>query len=84
MTTRQEPNPYVMLLNQVLNLIQDLRISASGLLFSAFSRRIFHPRPQDGVFRCAFNKFIQILEEDCQKLRQILSRQFAIEESFHN
>lgn len=29
-------------------------------------------------------KFIQILEEDCRKLRQILSGQFAIEESFHN
>jgi anaerobic ribonucleoside-triphosphate reductase len=26
------------------------------MLFSAFGRDIFHPRPQDGVFRCAFNK----------------------------
>ena len=33
-------------------------VSASGLIFSAFDRRIFHPRPQDGVFRCAFNKLI--------------------------
>jgi len=31
-------------------------VSASGLLFSAFSRHTFHPRPQDGVFRCDFNK----------------------------
>jgi len=26
------------------------------LVFSAFSRRIFHPRPQEGVFRREFNK----------------------------
>jgi hypothetical protein len=32
------------------------------LLFSAFSRRIFHPRPQDGVFRCAFNKTLDLFE----------------------
>jgi hypothetical protein len=31
-------------------------VSASGLLFSAFGRHIFHPRPQDGVFRCDLNK----------------------------
>jgi len=24
--------------------------------FSAFGRRTFHPRPQDGVFRCGLNK----------------------------
>jgi len=29
--------------------------------FSAFSRRIFHPRPQEGVFRCDFNKLTQDL-----------------------
>ncbi len=29
-------------------------------------------------------KFIQILEEDCRKLRQILSGQFAIEKGFHH
>jgi hypothetical protein len=28
--------------------------------FSAFSRRIFHPRPQEGVFRCDFNKIIKV------------------------
>jgi hypothetical protein len=31
--------------------------------FSAFSRRIFHPRPQEGVFRCDFNKIYIHLEE---------------------
>jgi hypothetical protein len=31
-------------------------VSASGLFFSAFGRRTFHPRPQDGVFRCDLNK----------------------------
>ena len=31
-------------------------VSASSLLLSAFSRYTFHPRPQDGVFRCGFNK----------------------------
>src|SRR4030042_6696078 len=46
MTKRQEPNPLVML-NSFQHLI---------CFFSAFVRRIFHPRPQDGVFRCAFNK----------------------------
>ena len=45
MTKRPEPNRHVM------NLFQHL-----VCLFSAFSRRIFHPRPQEGVFRCDFNK----------------------------
>ena len=35
----------------MLNLFQHLIC-----LFSAFSRYTFHPRPQDGVFRCGFNK----------------------------
>jgi len=48
MTKTPEPNPLVML------------VSASGWLFSAFSRRIFHPRPQEGVFRCDLNKIIGI------------------------
>jgi hypothetical protein len=30
--------------------------------FSAFSRRIFHPRPQEGVFRCDFNKGVLTIE----------------------
>jgi hypothetical protein len=46
MTKRPEPNRHVM-----LNLFQHL-----VCLFSAFSRRIFHPRPQEGVFRREFNK----------------------------
>jgi hypothetical protein len=29
-------------------------VSASDQVFSAFSRHTFHPRPQDGVFRCDF------------------------------
>ena len=36
-------------------------VSASGLLFSAFDRRTFHPRPQDGVFRYDLNKIVLIL-----------------------
>jgi len=31
-------------------------VSASGLPFFAFGRHTFHPRPQDGVFRCDLNK----------------------------
>src|SRR4030042_986654 len=46
MTKRPEPNRHVM-----LNLFQHL-----VYFFSAFSRRTFHPRPQDGVFRCGLNK----------------------------
>jgi hypothetical protein len=46
MTKRPEPNRHVM-----LNLFQHL-----VCLFSAFSKRIFHPRPEEGVFRCEFNK----------------------------
>jgi len=57
MTKRQEPNPHAMLVNHAL--LKNRVVSASGLLFSAFSRRIFHPRPQDEVFRCTFNKFRQ-------------------------
>jgi len=41
-----DPNPVVM-----LNLFQHLI-----KVFSAFGRRTFHPRPQDGVFRCDLNK----------------------------
>jgi len=37
-------------------------VSASGLLFSAFSRHTFYPRPQDGVFRCDFNNAKEILK----------------------
>jgi len=55
MTKRQEPNPHVMLVNHAL--LKNRVGSASGLLFFAFSRRIFHPRPQGGVFRYAFNKW---------------------------
>jgi hypothetical protein len=43
-----------MLLN--LGLMKIRLVSASGMLFSAFGRRIFHPRPQDGVLRYASNK----------------------------
>jgi len=46
-------------------------ISASGLLFSAFGRSIFHPRPQDGVFRCGFNKTKRI--EECEDSDGIMS-----------
>jgi len=53
MTARPEPNHLVML---NLGLMKIRLVSASGMLFSAFGRHIFHPRPQDGVFRCAFNK----------------------------
>ena len=35
-------------------------VSASSLLFSAFGRHIFHPHPQDGVLRCAFNKIEEV------------------------
>ncbi len=31
--------------------------------FSAFGRHTFHPRPQDGVFRCDLNKFHVIFIE---------------------
>ena len=48
MTKRPEPNCHVM-----LNLFQHL-----VCFFSAFSRRTFHPRPQDGVFRCNLNNFM--------------------------
>jgi len=50
---KRDPNHLVML---NLGLMEIRLVSASGVLFSAFGRRIFHPRPQDGVFRCAFNK----------------------------
>jgi hypothetical protein len=53
MTKRSEPNRHVM-----LNLFQHL-----VCLFSAFSRRIFHPRPQEGVFRCEFNKILSHIEK---------------------
>jgi hypothetical protein len=53
MTKKRDPN-YPVMLN--LGLMEIRLVSASGLLFSAFDRCIFHPRPQDGVFRCAFNK----------------------------
>jgi hypothetical protein len=46
MTKKGDPNPVVM-----LNLFQHL-----VKIFSAFGRRTFHPRPQDGVFRCDFYK----------------------------
>jgi hypothetical protein len=46
MTKRAETNSHVM-----LNLFQHL-----VYFFSTFSRRTFHPRPQDGVFRCGLNK----------------------------
>jgi hypothetical protein len=42
----REPNLVVM-----LNWFQHLM-----KVFSAFGRRIFHPRPQEGVFRCGLNK----------------------------
>ena len=48
MTKRAETNSHVM-----LNLFQHL-----VYFFSAFSRRTFHPRPQDGVFRCGLNKYV--------------------------
>jgi len=54
MTKRPEPNRHVM-----LNLFQHL-----VCLFSAFNRRIFHPRPQEGVFRCEFNKKVSIATSD--------------------
>jgi len=55
MTKRAETNSHVM-----LNLFQHL-----VYFFSPFSRRIFHPRPQEGVFRCDFNKeIIKRFEEE--------------------
>jgi hypothetical protein len=50
MTKRAETNSHVM-----LNLFQHL-----VYFFSTFSRRTFHPRPQDGVFRCGLNKYISL------------------------
>jgi hypothetical protein len=47
MTKRAETNSHVM-----LNLFQHL-----VYFFSAFSRRTFHPRPQDGVY--GFRKMIE-------------------------
>jgi len=35
----------------MLNLVQHL-----VKVFSTFGRHTFHPRPQDGVFRCNLNK----------------------------
>ena len=43
---KREPNPAVM-----LNLFQHL-----VRIFAAFGRHTFHPRPQDGVFRCDLNR----------------------------
>ena len=51
MTKKGDPNPVVML-NSFQHLVK---------IFSAFGRRTFHPRPQDGVFKCAFNK--EVLRE---------------------
>jgi hypothetical protein len=52
-----------------LGLMEIRLVSASRLhvesyrnTFSAFGRRTFDPRPQDGVFRCGFNKFKMIEE----------------------
>jgi hypothetical protein len=53
MTKRPEPNRHVM-----LNLFQHL-----VCLFSAFSRRIFHFRLQEGVFRCEFSKLLSPYSE---------------------
>jgi hypothetical protein len=60
MTKRPEPNRHVM-----LNLFQHL-----VCLFSAFSRRIFHPRPQEGVFRCEFNKIESKILEGWRKKKK--------------
>jgi len=57
MTKRLEPTRHVML---NLGLMKIRLVSASGLLFSAFSRGTFHPRPQDGVFRCDLNKLMAL------------------------
>jgi len=54
MTKKRDPNHPVM----NLGLMKIRLVSASGVLVSAFGRRIFHPCPQDGVFRCAFNKLV--------------------------
>jgi len=43
---KRDPNPLVML-NSFQHLVN---------VFSATGRHIFHPRPQDGVFRCDLNK----------------------------
>jgi len=48
MTKKGDPNPVVML-NSFQHLVK---------IFSAFGRHTFHPRPQDGVFRCDLNKFM--------------------------
>jgi prepilin-type N-terminal cleavage/methylation domain-containing protein len=48
----RDPNPVVM-----LNLFQHL-----VQFFSAFGRRTFHPRRQDGVFRCDLNKGVTLIE----------------------
>ncbi|OGP93442.1 MAG: hypothetical protein A2156_00935 [Deltaproteobacteria bacterium RBG_16_48_10] len=41
----------------MLNLFQHL-----VKVFSAFGRHTFHPRPQDGVFRCDSNKMMPLCE----------------------
>ena len=45
---KRDPNPLVML-NSFQHLVN---------VFSATGRHTFHPRPQDGVFRCDLNKRI--------------------------
>jgi hypothetical protein len=41
-----------------LGLMEIRLVSASDQGFSVFGRRIFHPRPQDVVFRCRLNKYV--------------------------
>jgi len=50
MTKKGDPNPVVML-NSFQHLVK---------IFSAFGRHTFHPRPQDGVFRCDLNKIARL------------------------
>ena len=49
-------------------------VSASDLFFSAFGKRTFHPRPQDGVFRCALNKMIEMFADEETPLDKRLQR----------
>jgi len=54
-------------------------VSASGLLFSAFSRHTFHPRPQDGVFRCDFNNILIPYRKDRVKAPVFSNRVYSKE-----
>jgi hypothetical protein len=72
MTKRAETNSHVM-----LNLFQHL-----VCFFSAFSRRTFHPRPKDGVFRCGLNKFSNVVLKEQYQCQAYKTKYYRIFESF--